>query len=91
MIRSSLNLPWPSRQLSVELTENLINQFRLISPEIFGQVDAIKDGKGRITDVYIKFIPQNEATVNAAGITCVAQSELYNDLCVSEYGEIYFS
>jgi hypothetical protein len=70
-----------------ELTEYLINQFRIISPEIFSQVDTIKDGKGRTTDVYIKFIPQNEATVNAAGISCVAQSEFDDDLCVSEYGE----
>jgi hypothetical protein len=69
-----------------EITETLLKQFSVISPDIFNEMNSLRDSKGRIVDVYVKFIPEAEAKVQAAGMASFAQSE--NDLttCHSEYG-----
>jgi hypothetical protein len=69
------------------LTEELLKQFKLISPGLYNSIDSIKDAKGRFTDVYVKFIPRNEALVMAAGLTCMAQSDEDKHACFSEYGK----
>ena len=56
-------------QSHYELTEELLKQFKRISPGLYNRIDSIKDAKGRFTDVYVKFIPREEALVMAAGIT----------------------
>src|SRR5688572_18816798 len=48
-------------QSHYELTEELLMQFKLISPSLYNRIDSIKDAKGRVTDVYVKFIPREEA------------------------------
>src|SRR5688572_12055865 len=70
-----------------DLTEELLNQFKLISPGLYNRIDSIKDAKGRSTDVYVKLIPREEATVMAAGVTNMAQSDQDSDACFSEYGK----
>ena len=70
-----------------ELTEELLNQFKHISPDLYYRIDSIRDAKGRFTDVYVKFIPREEATIMAAGITRMAQSDEDEDACFSEYGK----
>ena len=70
-----------------ELTESLLDEFKVVSPDLYHHVNTIKDGRGRSTDVFVKFIPQEQTTVNAAGITRVAQSEQDKHLCTSEYGD----
>jgi hypothetical protein len=70
-----------------ELTEELLKQFKLISPNLYNRIDSIKDAKGRPTDVYVKFIPREEATVMAGGITYMAQPDKDMDECYSEYGK----
>jgi hypothetical protein len=70
-----------------ELTENLLRQFRTISPDLYDQIDTIRDIKGRSTDVYVKFIPQEEAEVMSAGITYIHQAAEDRHTNVSEYGE----
>ena len=70
-----------------ELTEGLLKQFKLISPGLYNRLDSIKDAKGRFTDVYVKFIPREEALVMAAGVTSMAQSDEDKDACFSEYGK----
>ena len=74
-------------QSHYELTEELLKQFKRISPGLYNRVDSIKDAKGRFTDVYVKFIPREEAIVMAAGITQMAQSDEDIDACFSEYGK----
>ena len=73
-------------QSHYELTEELLKQFKLISPGLYNRVDSIKDAKGRFTNVYVKFIPREEAFVMAAGVTRMAQSDEDKDACFSEYG-----
>jgi hypothetical protein len=70
-----------------ELTEELLKQFKRISPNLYNRIDSIKDSKGRFTDVYVKFLPREEALVMAAGITSIAQSDEDRDACFSEYGK----
>src|SRR5687767_12225671 len=40
------------RQSYYELTEELLKQFKSISPNLYNSIDSIKDAKGRFTDVY---------------------------------------
>lgn len=70
-----------------ELTEELLKRFKLISPSIYNQIDSIKDAKGRPTDVYVKFIPKEQALIMAGGITSMAQWGEDRDVCFSEYGK----
>jgi hypothetical protein len=70
-----------------ELTEELLKQFKLVSPNLYNRIDSIKDAKGRPTDVYVKFIPREEALLMAGGITFMAQSGEDKDACFSEYGK----
>jgi hypothetical protein len=70
-----------------ELTQELLEQFKRISPGLYDRIDSIKDAKGRFTDVYVKFIRREEAKVMAAGVTNMAQSEQDKDACFSEYGK----
>jgi hypothetical protein len=70
-----------------ELTEQLLKQFKFISPGLYNRIDSIRDARGRFTDVYVKFIPREEATIMAAGITRMSQSNDDEDACFSEYGK----
>ena len=70
-----------------ELTEELLKQFKRISPGLYNRIDSIKDAKGRFTDVYVKFMPREEASLMNAGITSMAQSYDDKDACFSEYGK----
>jgi hypothetical protein len=74
-------------QSHFELTEELLNQFKRISPDLYHSIDSIRDARGRFTDVYVKFIPRENASIMAAGITRMAQSDEDDDACFSEYGK----
>jgi hypothetical protein len=74
-------------QSHYELTEELLNQFKAVSPDLYYRIDSIRDARGRFTDVYVKFIPREEASIMAAGITRMAQSDEDEDGCFSEYGK----
>ena len=85
-MKASIN-DWIIYQSRYELTEELLKQFKHISPGLYNRIDSIKDAKGRFTDVFVKFIPREEAIVMAAGITQMAQSDEDMDACFSEYGK----
>src|SRR5688572_845272 len=42
-----------------KVTESLLNQFKMIAPDLYAEIDTIRDGKGRPVNVYIKFVPIN--------------------------------
>ena len=69
-----------------ELTEKLFEQFRIISPELFNEMDTIKDYKGRPVDIFIKFIRRDQATIDRPGITIFAQGLNDSNAHHSEYG-----
>jgi hypothetical protein len=69
-----------------ELTENLLDQYKIIAPQLFSGIDTITDRLGRPVDVYVKFVPIDATEVKAWGITQVNQMENDKDAYVSEYG-----
>ena len=73
--------------LYYELTEQLLLRFRTIAPEIYNTIDSLRDGKGRPTDVYIRFIPEKNARVQAWGITNIGRMTDDPHGYRSEFGE----
>jgi hypothetical protein len=69
-----------------ELTEKLLEQFRTISPELFNEIDTIKDSQGRHVDTFIKVIPRDQVTIQRPGTTIFAQGLNDSDAHHSEYG-----
>jgi hypothetical protein len=74
-----------------ELTEKLLDQFKIIAPVLYNEIDTIKDRKGRAVDVYVKFIPTRATPVKAWGTTYMAQSPRDKDTYCSEYGGLTVS
>lgn len=70
-----------------ELTDVLLKQFKIIAPGLYNEIDTLKNCKGRIVDVYVKFIPKELALVQAAGMAGFKQSAGDLNSCESEYGE----
>ena len=70
-----------------ELTERLLTQLKEIAPDLYNEIDNIRDANGQITDVYVMFIPEAEASVKAWGITGVAQVAHNANTYLSEFGE----
>ena len=69
-----------------ELTEDLLDQFRTISPDLYYRIDAIGDRLGRPVVVYVKCVPEREMPGGVAGITSMEGDKNDRDGCVSEYG-----
>jgi len=74
-----------------DLTEGLLVQFKAIAPELYAQVDSIKDRLGRPVDVYIKFVPADGTNVKAWGLTYMDQASDDEDAYQSEYGKFTVS
>jgi hypothetical protein len=69
------------------LTEQLLDLFRIIAPDLYDETNSIRDKKGRPVDVHIKFVPLDATKLKSWGITCIGQSATDHDAYVSEYGE----
>ena len=50
-----------------ELTENLLKQFKDIAPDLYAEIDTLKDINGRNVKVYVKFILVNGTEIKAWG------------------------
>lgn len=70
-----------------KLTEVLLEQFRSIAPDVYAEIDSIRDRQQRSVDVYVKFVPCNSTAVAAWGTTYLAQGMTDEDAYLSEYGE----
>jgi hypothetical protein len=69
-----------------ELTEELLIQFRTIAPEMYNEIDIIKDCRGGNVFVYVKFVSQNRMRQVAAATTNMACLEGDKNVYYSEYG-----
>ncbi len=58
-----------------DLTDRLLFQFKLISPDIYNEIDTIRDAQARLVDVYVKFLPNTRMRGNMAGTTNVPLGE----------------
>jgi len=74
-----------------DLTENLLNQFKIIAPRLYAEIDTISDRKGRPVHVYVKFVPVDATKVKAWGVTYINHVENDKDAYLSEYGEFTVS
>lgn len=70
-----------------QITDSLLKQFRAIAPDLYHQINTLKDSKGRVIDVYVKFIPKDQLMFQAAGTASFSQSADDPDMCNSAYGE----
>lgn len=69
-----------------ELTEQLLDQFRAISPRLYDEIDTIKNRKGQRVDVYVRFVAERHTPLNTAGTTNLSCLETDRDVYQSEYG-----
>ena len=70
-----------------QLTEGLIHQLRIVSPDIFAEADNLKDKRGRSTDIYVKLIPTESAKIRLEAASFFAQTSIDEDANHSEYGD----
>jgi hypothetical protein len=85
-IKSDLNI-LTDYVLCYQLTEVLIQQLKTVSPAMYMQIDSIKDKKGRSTDVYVKLIRKENATIPLRAATFFEQSAIDEDANTSIYGQ----
>jgi hypothetical protein len=70
-----------------ELTEALIRQLKIVSPEIYTDVDNIKDKRGRPTDVYVRIIPKDKSKTQFKAASFFKQMSMDEDASCSDYAE----
>jgi hypothetical protein len=70
-----------------ELTANLLEQFKIISPDLYTEVDTLKDSRGRNVKVYVKFIPMPDTKTELWGATCMSPLTNDKEAYASEYGK----
>lgn len=68
-----------------ELTERLLLQFKMIAPDIYDEMDTIKDARGRSVDVYVKFVALESMRGSVAGSSNIPTGE-DRDAYNSKYG-----
>ena len=72
--------------LSYEITEELLDQFRLIAPVLYNEIDTITNAYGTNTDVFVKFIPDEQMIKYQKGRLVMGQCAYNERVCYSEYG-----
>src|SRR5688572_4407035 len=70
-----------------ELTQELLYQFRNVSPDMCNEIDNIKDKRGRSTDVYVRFITKGQSKIPLRAASFFAQASVDEDANLSRYGE----
>jgi len=69
-----------------ELTETLLHQFKAVAPEMYDEIDALKDNTGQPVTVFVRFVPELEMQHGAAGTTNLDHNENGRNIYQSEYG-----
>jgi hypothetical protein len=70
------------------LTEELIRQLKMVSPDIYEEMNVLTDKRSRETDIYVKVVKQDESpTREFDGAAFFSQSGGDEDRCTSKYGE----
>ena len=69
------------------ITEELIHRFRQVAPEIFYELDNIKDRRGRPTDVFIKMVPREKSRTEHRAASFFQQSQTDEDASHSAHGD----
>jgi len=70
-----------------QLTDTLLYKFRVIAPDLYAEIDTIKDHMQRDIDVYVKFIPRSKSRVMSSGAVTLSAFDEEDFYCVSEHGK----
>jgi len=68
------------------LTERLINEFKTIVPDIYEEIDVLRNYDAKPTDVYIKVMPPDHELREISGATLLSRDSENKHTCVSEFG-----
>lgn len=68
------------------ITDRLLNQFRTIAPDLYREIETLKDAAGNAVDVYVKYIPGTNVGFRAGGMSSLTQARNNPHSCNSEYG-----
>ena len=69
-----------------ELTETLLHQFKVVAPQMYDEIDALKDNTGQPVTVFVRFVPELEMQRGAAGTTNLNHVEDDKNIYWSEFG-----
>jgi hypothetical protein len=69
------------------VTETLLMRFRTISPELFNEVNNLRDAFGRSVHVYVRFLSPEDSGLGSLGMVSVARAVSDSVGCKSEYGD----
>ncbi len=69
-----------------QLTESLLKQFKMIAPDLYREIDTIKDLNKQSVDVFVKFLTIDNMPIGINGTTNVGQSQQDFNTYSSEYG-----
>jgi len=70
-----------------ELTEELLAQLRIVSPDLYKEMDWIRDKRDRVTDIFVKLIPKEEVAINLEATSSFTHTTEDEDAHFSEYGK----
>ena len=77
--------------LYYELTEQLLQHFKEIAPDLYFRIDTIKDFRERSVDVYLRFVPATEMEPGAKATTNLNQAIDDKHAYISTYGHLTVS
>ncbi|MGC3945803.1 MAG: hypothetical protein QM762_14980 [Chryseolinea sp.] len=69
-----------------ELTQQLLAEFRFVSPDLYNEIDTLKDYKGRSAIIYVKFVPDENSRGTSHGMTCITRMTDAGDVKSQETG-----
>jgi len=69
------------------LTDQLIEQLRIVSPDIYSELENVKDKRGRSMDIVVRLIAKENARIQLAAVSFFTQSMKDNDAITSVYGD----
>lgn len=73
-------------KVSYDYTARMLDQFRAIAPDIYNELDNLRDAKGRPVDVYVRFVNRREMPPGVMGWTNISQNEADPHAYQSPYG-----
>lgn len=74
-----------------QLTQVLLRQLRMISPDMYDEIDQLRDKRGRLTDIYVRFIPEEKSSLLLSGASFFQTSPRDEDASQSRFGELTVS
>lgn len=69
-----------------ELTRDVLDRLKAISPRLYNEMDELKDRMGRPTDVYVRLISMREIRVPFVAASILSRSVRDRDAAWSEHG-----